>query len=199
MRQTAPPPSSGSSFIAPNQKVADAKPPTSQSITKSENNTFQDKRTVLPGFLTSAGNSSKLDSASQAGNEKSIKRYVYFTLTNFTTLSYPPRINTDICFLFQFFFSLSTQANTTSSGLFGTTGQDYGYGSRSLTFDASDDSEAPPMLSMWDIGVQQTVPNTFPTRPLQAGMSWNLSGHTSNLGSSNISPAGGMNANTEAM
>ncbi|KAG2177898.1 hypothetical protein INT43_003145 [Umbelopsis isabellina] len=168
MRQTAPPPSSGSSFIAPNQKVADAKPPTSEAITKSENNTFQDKRTVLPGFLTSAGSSSKLDSTSQAGNEKSIK-------------------------------SMSTQTNTTSSGLFGTTGQDYGYGSRSLAFDASDDSEAPPMLSMWDIGVQQTVPNTFPVRPLQAGLSWNLSGSTTNLGSSNINPAGGMHANTEAM
>jgi hypothetical protein len=94
---------------------------------------------------------------------------------------------------------LGTQSNNTSSGLFGTTGQDYGYGSRSLTFDASDDSEAPPMLSMWDIGVQQTVPNTFPTRPLKSGLSWNLSGSASNVGSSNINPAGSINVNSEAM
>ncbi|CAM0141261.1 unnamed protein product [Umbelopsis sp. WA50703] len=168
MRQTAPPPSSGSSFIAPNQRVTDAKPPTAQTTTKSESNTFQDKRTVLPGFLTSAGSTSKSDATTQVGNEKLTK-------------------------------SLGTQSNNTSSGLFGTTGQDYGYGSRSLTFDASDDSEAPPMLSMWDIGVQQTVPNTFPTRPLKSGLSWNLSGSASNVGSSNINPAGSINVNSEAM
>lgn len=68
--------------------------------------------------------------------------------------------------------------------MFSTTSQNYGYGSRSQAFDASDDSEAPPMLSMWEIGVHQPAPNAFPARPLSMGLSWNT------LGSSNNSKLG---------
>jgi hypothetical protein len=79
--------------------------------------------------------------------------------------------------------------------LFGTTGQDYGYGSRKQAFDASDDNEAPPMLSMWEIGVHQPAPNAFPSRPLGMGYSWNSLASNKVGTSANVPTTGSANEN----
>jgi hypothetical protein len=73
MRQTAPPPPSSSGFLPSSQKE-DTKLSASDTTTKSHNLTFQDKRTVLPGFLTSIGSSPKSESLSQVGGDSNLKR-----------------------------------------------------------------------------------------------------------------------------
>lgn len=161
MRQTAPPPPTSSSFLSSSQKDVDTKLSAPDTTSKSHNPTFQDKRTVLPGFLTSVGSSSKSEASTQIGGDRNVK-------------------------------SSGATSSNSSSGLFSSTGQDYGYGSRSQAFDASDDSEAPPMLSMWEIGVHQPAPTAFPARPLSMDLSWNSPSNANKVGA----PTSGVSGTT---
>ncbi|KAI8576397.1 hypothetical protein K450DRAFT_257102 [Umbelopsis ramanniana AG] len=74
MRQTAPPPSSSAGFMPASQKEVETKLSASDISTKPHTPTFQEKRTVLPGFLTSVGSSPKSEIVSKVGGDGVTKR-----------------------------------------------------------------------------------------------------------------------------